>query len=81
MMQKQIALLKKSDGARGANGFSKIYQITVKGSSVVMSWGKAEETRRATNVKTFSNEQAALSFAYQQMYAKQHRGYKVAYDV
>lgn len=81
MMQKQIALLKESDGQRGANGLSKIYQITVKGCSVVMSWGKAEETRRATNVKTFYSEQAALNFAYDQMHRKMHRGYKVAYDV
>ena len=75
------ALLKESDGNRGANGKKKIYEITVEGTKVTFSWGMAEKTGRQTSVIIAANENAAVWTAKQKMWDKVSTGYKVAYSV
>lgn len=74
-------LLKESDGARGAAGKSKVYEITVDGNAVICSWGMAEKASRQTSVTWFANGQAAAWGAREKVWAKEARGYKVAYRV
>ena len=84
-MNRKWCLLKRSDGARGAAGKKKIYEISVaqRGDyyQVVCEWGMAEKPARQTSVHTFRTGQAALFFAYEKLGSKTASGYDVAYSV
>lgn len=75
------ALLKISDGNRGANGKKKIYEIVVEGNKVTFSWGMAEKPARQTSVIYAANENAAVWEAKQKLWDKVGSGYTVAYHV
>ena len=84
MATSKWCLLKGSDigpMGRGQSGKKKVYEVTVQDNVLVCSWGMAELPRRQTSRKVFSNGQAAISAAYEKVYAKQDRGYSVAYRV
>lgn len=80
-MEKKWCLLKVSDGSRGNNGKKKIYEITVSGNSVVMSWGMAEKSQRQTTVVNATSDKAAMFIATQKMWDKVTSGYEIAYTV
>lgn len=80
-MEKKFCLLKNSDGARGANGKKKIYEITVNGNTVTMSWGMAEKPNRQTKVETFSHPAYAMQAATTKVWEKVSGGYEIAYTV
>jgi predicted DNA-binding WGR domain protein len=80
-MEKKFCLLKNSDGARGANGKKKIYEVTVSGNTVTMTWGMAEKPNRQTKVETFSHPAYAMQAATTKVWEKVSGGYKVAYTV
>ena len=69
-------LVKKSDGQRGAQGRSKMYEVTVQGSTVLLAWGKAEEPLRVTQVR-FANDRSANAFAREKVIIKSQKGYKI----
>lgn len=76
---KKIVLINKSTGQRGQEGKKKIYEILIDGKRVTISWGKAEESKRQTQVKWFAHEWQALNFAEEKKWSKQDRGYEVAF--
>jgi predicted DNA-binding WGR domain protein len=75
----KIVLVSKSQGERGQDGKKKIYEITVNGNVVTVSWGKAEVSARQTQVKRFTNEYYAERFASEKKWAKLEKGYEVAF--
>jgi predicted DNA-binding WGR domain protein len=75
----KIVLISKSEGQRGQNGKKKVYEIVVEGSKVTVSWGKAEEAQRQTQTKFFGSEWQATNFANEKKWAKQDKGYELAY--
>jgi predicted DNA-binding WGR domain protein len=80
-MEKKWCLLKASDGARGAAGKKKVYEVTVTENTLVCSWGMAEKSSRQTSVQRFASAQSAIWAAREKVWAKQARGYRVAYEV
>ena len=80
-------LLKESDGARGAAGKRKIYEVTVSEMAsgqfeVVFEWGRAEKKeRQGRKVLRFYSDQAARRAAEEQVWAKRLKGYQIAYVV
>ena len=81
-MNKKWCLLKGSDGARGAKGKKKVYEVTINGTTVTFEWGMAETMAgRRRQTTTFRSTQAALAAAHEKVYAKVGRGYEVAYTV
>jgi predicted DNA-binding WGR domain protein len=81
MDSKKWCLLKASDGARGAAGKQKVYEVRIEDTVVVCEWGMAEKAQRQRSVNAFGSAQAALRFAYDKVYAKVDKGYRVAYSV
>lgn len=80
-MKTKWCLLKESDGARGANGKKKVYEITIEGTVVRTSWGMAEKRARQRGARWFSSETAAHQFAMNKRYEKLAKGYELAYAV
>ena len=83
-MNKKWCLLKASDSGpmgRGQNGKKKVYEVTVTDSTLVCEWGMAELARRQSSTMVYSSSQAAYAAAIDKVYAKQDRGYQVAYAV
>jgi predicted DNA-binding WGR domain protein len=80
-MEKKWCLLKESDGARGANGKKKVYEVRVSGNVVVCEWGMAEKTERQSSKMSFYSEGAAQQQAMLKVYAKLDKGYKLAFVV
>lgn len=80
-MQKKWCLLKESDGARGASGKKKIYEVTVDGTIVRTSWGMAEKTTRQTETKQVYSESYARQLAFIKVQEKLDKGYQLAYSV
>jgi predicted DNA-binding WGR domain protein len=83
-MEKKWCLLKASDCGpmgRGQSGKKKVYEISVSGSTLRCQWGMAEKAKRQSSVQVYHSHQAALSAAYEKLYAKQDRGYQIAYAV
>lgn len=76
---KKIVLINKSTGQRGQEGKKKIYEILIDGKRVTLSWGKAEEGKRQTKTEWFAYEWQAINFAEEKKWAKQDRGYEVAF--
>lgn len=76
---KKIVLISKSQGDRGQSGKKKIYEITIDGALVTLSWGKAEEDNRQSQTKLFSNELRALEFAIDKQVSKLDKGYSLAF--
>ena len=76
---KKIVLVNKSEGQRGQDGKKKIYEIVIDGKKVTISWGKAEESKRQSQVKFFGSEWSAENFANEKKWAKIERGYEVAF--
>lgn len=76
-------LLKESDGARGAAGKRKIYEITItEDHEVIFEWGRAEKSaRQGRKVQRFYSAQAARRAAAEQRWAKETKGYQLAYAV
>ena len=66
---------------RGQSGKKKVYEIIVTDSVLRCEWGMAEKTLRQKSVSVYHTHQAAVSAAYEKLYAKQDRGYKIAYAV
>jgi predicted DNA-binding WGR domain protein len=77
--QKKYCLIKASDGARGQDGKKKVYEITVSGLTVTMSWGMAEKPNRQTKVETFTHPAYATQFATTKVWMKRSNGYQLAY--
>lgn len=77
MTKKNIVLVSKSEGSRGADGKKKIYTITVHGNRVTVSWGKAEEAKRQTQTKQFFGEWSAIQYAEEKKWAKVSKGYEI----
>lgn len=75
----KIVLVSASTGERGNDGKKKVYEIVIDGNRVVMSWGKAEETRRQTKREWFTDSRFAKMFAEEKMWEKIHKGYQLAY--
>lgn len=80
MTKAVFVLTATSQGERGEQGHKKIYEIIVEGNSVFLRWGKAEETKRQTQRKWFTSNNAALSFAQEKKWAKVDKGYVIAYQ-
>lgn len=80
-MEKKWCLIKESDGARGAAGKKKIYEVTVTGNTVRFSWGMAEKLTRQTSVDYGWSHNAALQLAQMKVNAKLAGGYSLAYVV
>lgn len=78
---KKWALLKDSDGGRGAAGKSKIYEIVLDDNVVKTSWGMAEKSGRARATKVFFNNNTAYAAARVKLYEKLDKGYHIAYEV
>lgn len=76
-------LLKESDGARGEAGKRKIYEITVTDDhQVIFEWGRAEKSvRQGRKVQRFFDAQSARRAAAEQRWAKEAKGYQLAYAV
>lgn len=66
---------------RGQNGKKKVYEVTLDGNVLVCSWGMAEKPNRQSSRQVFYSAQAARSAAFEKVWAKQARGYAVAYRV
>jgi predicted DNA-binding WGR domain protein len=80
-MDKKWCLLKTSDGARGQAGKKKVYEVTVSGTTVTMSWGMAEKPNRQTKVIRTYTAQGATAEAMNKVYEKIASGYVLAYTV
>lgn len=80
-MNQKWCLLKTSDGARGANGKKKVYEVLLDGSTLRTSWGMAEKTQRATAVATYYSEGRARQEALLKVQQKLDKGYVLAYTV
>lgn len=81
-MNKKWCLLKASDigpMGRGQSGKKKVYEIIVTDSTLRCEWGMAEKIKRQSSVQVYYSPQAALAAAYEKLYAKQDRGYTIAY--
>jgi predicted DNA-binding WGR domain protein len=84
IMNKKWCLLNASDCGpmgRGQSGKKKVYEIIVTDSTLRCEWGMAEKTKRQSSVQVYRTPQAALAAAYEKLYAKQDRGYQIAYAV
>lgn len=66
---------------RGQAGKKKVYEVIVDGSTVRCSWGMAEKPQLRTSVQVYHSSQAAMSAAYEKVYAKRDKGYALAYEV
>lgn len=75
----KIVLVSKSQGERGADGKKKVYEITVNGTVVTVSWGKAETNQRQTQTKRFGSELTANRFASDKKWEKLAKGYELAF--
>lgn len=80
-MEKKWCLIKESDGARGAAGKKKIYEILVTGTKVTYSWGMAEKSTRQTSTDYGYTNGLAIQLAIQKVNAKLAGGYTLAYVV
>ena len=80
-MEKKWCLLKSSDGARGANGKMKVYEVIVSGSIVRTTWGMAEKANRQTAVQNYRDEFYARQMAFMKVQEKIDKGYEIAYSV
>jgi predicted DNA-binding WGR domain protein len=80
-MTKKWCLLKESDGARGANGKKKVYEIILDGERVRTVWGMAEKESRQSQVQNFFSESYARQWAAMRVQEKLAKGYEVAYTV
>lgn len=80
-MEKKWCLLKESDGARGEAGKKKVYEVTVNGNMLSLSWGMAEKSVRASSTKFFASDNAAVAEALEKVHAKLDKGYKLAFVV
>jgi hypothetical protein len=80
-MDKKWCLLKTSDGERGQAGKKKVYEVTVTGTTVTMSWGMAEKPNRQTKVVQAWSAGAAHQEALTKVYEKLGSGYVLAYSV
>ena len=78
-MEKKWTLLKASDGARGAAGKKKIYEVWVRDNVLVCEWGMAEKRQRQHSTAVFASHQGAVSAAYDKVWSKVDRGYAVAF--
>ena len=76
---KKFVLISQSEGNRGQDGKKKVYEITVDGSTVTLSWGMAEKGQRQTQVKNFPNIFRANDFVAEKKWAKIAKGYTVAF--
>jgi predicted DNA-binding WGR domain protein len=74
-------LLKESDGARGAAGKRKVYEVTVDGDTVYCSWGMAEKASRQSSVTRCWSHQSAVWAAREKVSQKLAKGYEIAYQV
>ncbi len=81
MSESKWVLLHTSDGSRGEAGKQKIYEVVVSGTTVVFSWGMAEKSSRQSKTQTFYSPAAARQAAVEQVWAKRHKGYRLAYAV
>jgi len=75
------ALLKISDGDRGATGKQKVYEVRVEGSKVVLEWGMAEKATRQRKIEFYGSEAAARQAATNKVWDKVATGYRIAYSV
>lgn len=80
-MNKKWCLLKTSDGARGAAGKKKVYEITISDNVLRCEWGMAEKTTRQSSTQVFYSHQAALAAAHEKMWNKRTKGYELVYAV
>lgn len=84
-MKTKWCLLKTSDGARGAAGKKKVYEVRIDESgsypAVHCEWGMAEKATRQRSVTWFGSLQAAQRFAAEKVMSKVDKGYAVAYSV
>ena len=80
-MTKKWCLLKESDGARGANGKKKVYEVILDGERVRTVWGMAEKESRQTQVQNFFSEAYARQWAAVRVQEKLAKGYELAYSV
>jgi predicted DNA-binding WGR domain protein len=80
-MEKRWCLIKESDGERGSNGKNKIYEVTVSGTKIVMSWGMAEKLSRQTKTQELYSESYARQLAFMKVQEKLNKGYELAYAV
>ena len=84
MEQRKWCLLKGSDVGpmgRGQAGKKKVYEIIVSDNVLRCEWGMAEKTQRQSSTRVFTSHQSARAAAYEKLWAKQDRGYAVAYAV
>jgi len=80
-MKTKWCLLKTSDGARGAAGKQKVYEVRIEDTVVVCEWGMAEKAQRQRSVNWFGSQQAAQRFAAEKVWSKVDKGYQIAYAV
>jgi hypothetical protein len=73
-------LVAESDGARGANGKKKAYEITLDGNKVKFAWGMAEVERRQTTTLRFFSTRGAEMAAREKLYSKLGNGYSLVYQ-
>lgn len=75
----KIVMISKSQGDRGQAGKKKVYEIIIEANKVTLSWGMAEKPNRQTKTEWFGTEWQATNFANEKKWAKQDKGYEVAY--
>jgi predicted DNA-binding WGR domain protein len=80
-MTKKWCLLKTSDGARGAIGKKKVYEVILDGNRVRTVWGMAEKESRQTAVQNFFDPHYARQAAAIKVQEKLAKGYELAYSV
>lgn len=80
-MDKKFCLLKASDGTRGQAGKKKIYEVTVHGTKVTMSWGMAEKESRQTKTEEFYSDSYARQYGAVKVQEKMDKGYELVYTV
>lgn len=80
-MTTKWCLLKESDGARGAIGKKKVYEVILDGTKVRTVWGMAEKDSRQTQVQNFLDPHYARQWAAIRVQEKLSKGYELAYSV
>lgn len=80
-MTQRWCLLKDSDGARGAIGKKKIYEVILDGSTVRTTWGMAEKSQRQNQSLSFITDQSARVAAVAKVNSKIAKGYRLAFAV
>jgi predicted DNA-binding WGR domain protein len=80
-MTQRWCLLKDSDGARGAIGKKKIYEVILDGSTVRATWGMAEKSQRQNQSLSFATDQSARVAAVAKVNSKIAKGYRLAFAV